>query len=156
MNSPEHASLPPSSDSSVTLPLPDQKSLFARVLQALREFKELIGILVFFGVGVAWVIGYVATKSQLGELRCLMQSQIDLIKYQNDFNAARAEMIDVNTVLETLTKRQAANGNLDSLERQQFFDFSTRLEDLKKKRATAQEKSDHVRADLDHNACAAK
>jgi hypothetical protein len=45
-----------------------------KFLDILKEYKELIAILVFFLGGVLWMFGYFATKQQLTELRCWMRA----------------------------------------------------------------------------------
>jgi hypothetical protein len=132
---------------------PSSSFNFHQILQTLKDFKELIGIAIFFGAGILWVGGYFATKSQLTELRCLTQEQIDLVRSESDFNSVRTDMLSVNLQLDDLTNRKIKNGSLTPIETQQFFDLGARLEDLKKKRFSAQEKADHVRSDLDHNVC---
>ncbi len=150
---PEEETVPPSSVATSEKSTAAPSSTFQKVFTFLKDTKELIGIAVFFGAGILWVGGYFATKSQLLELRCLMQAQIDLARSETDFNAVRTDMLSINLQLDDLNSRKVKNGSLNALENQQFFDLSARLDDLKKQRATAQEKADHVRSDLDHNVC---
>jgi hypothetical protein len=145
---------PPISPGAVVPSSAPPATTFSKVFQALKDLKELVGIVLFFGAGVVWVGGYFATKSQLGELRCLMQAQIDLARSENDFNAVKTEMVNASVLLDALTGRKDTQGTLSPAERQQFFQLEAGLEDLKKRRAAAQEKADRVRADLDHNICA--
>jgi hypothetical protein len=83
-----------------------------------------------------------------------MQAQIDLARSENDYNAMRSEMVNVNVLLDGLNKRQNSQGSLTDAERHQFFDLGAQLEELKNRRSAAQEKANHVRSDLDHNVCA--
>jgi hypothetical protein len=54
------------------------------LLDTLKDYKELIAILVFFLGGVLWMFGYFATKKQLTELRCLMLTNVEFIQGSMD------------------------------------------------------------------------
>jgi hypothetical protein len=133
-------------------PAPSPSS-FSVFVATLKEFKELIGIIIFFGAGLLWVGGYFATKAQLDELQCLTQAQIDLLRSEGDFDKIKADMLSISLQLDELSSK-SKNGTLTAMENRQFHELSANLEDLKKTRAAAQERSDGVRYDIDHNACA--
>lgn len=123
-----------------------------RFLQAVKDTKELISIALFFGAGVLWVGGYFATKAQLVEVRCLMQSQLDLLQSQTDLNVVKNEMVDVGTQIDELSSRQK-NGPLSDVDKRRYHELNDHLDDLKLKRATAQKTTDDVQAKLKQAAC---
>jgi hypothetical protein len=49
-------------------------------LATLKDYKELISILVFFVGGALWIFAYFATRTQVDELRCLMNANIGFIQ----------------------------------------------------------------------------
>jgi hypothetical protein len=55
-----------------------------KFLDTLKEYKELIAILVFFLGGVLWMFGYFATKQQLTELRCWMRANVEFVQARMD------------------------------------------------------------------------
>lgn len=50
------------------------------ILGFLKEFKELLAVLIFFFGGALWIFGYFATKSQIKELYCIMNANVDFIQ----------------------------------------------------------------------------
>ena len=55
-----------------------------KFLDILKEYKELIAVLVFFLGGVLWMFGYFATKKQLTELRCWMHANVEFVQGRMD------------------------------------------------------------------------
>src|SRR5437763_793316 len=51
-------------------------------LSTLNKYKELIAVMIFFIGGVSWIYGYFATKEQVRFVKCLMNTNIELIQYQ--------------------------------------------------------------------------
>lgn len=56
------------------------------VLDNIREFKELIAVIVFFIAGALWVFGYFATKDQLSTLHCITNANMEFLQGQMDSN----------------------------------------------------------------------
>jgi hypothetical protein len=52
----------------------------AGLVATLKEYKELISILVFFVAGALWIFAYFATRNQLEELHCLMNANMNFIQ----------------------------------------------------------------------------
>jgi hypothetical protein len=49
------------------------------ILERLKDFKELILIIVFFGSGVAWTINYFATREQLESYKCINDLTLSML-----------------------------------------------------------------------------
>ena len=71
----------PGSPTSPASPPLDKISAFVKVLS---DYKELIGIFIFVIGGILWAFAYFATKQQLDELKCLMNSNISIIQGKTD------------------------------------------------------------------------
>jgi hypothetical protein len=121
----------------------------------LKNLKELIGIVLFFGAGVVWVGGYFATKSHLEEIRCLLQAQLDFARAEYVSKDLKDETVKVSVQIDGLKQRQQTQDSLTDEERQRYFDLSAQLEGLKIKAHDNQERADSVRTKLDHNDCTA-
>jgi hypothetical protein len=53
-------------------------------LEKLKEYKELIGIIIFSIGGILWIVAYFATKDQINTLNCLLNRNIEVVQYQID------------------------------------------------------------------------
>lgn len=51
-----------------------------KLLNRLKEYKELITIIVFFISGFLWLYGYFATKDQLRIMKCIVNHQISMVE----------------------------------------------------------------------------
>jgi len=56
------------------------KSQLERLLDVLRQWKELIAILTFFGFGAFYVVTYFVTQDQLRDTRCRLKAHIKLVE----------------------------------------------------------------------------
>ena len=65
------------------------------VLDSIKEFKELIAVIVFFIAGALWVFGYFATKDQLKTLHCITNANMEFLQGQMDSNTL-SEMLMKN------------------------------------------------------------
>jgi hypothetical protein len=50
--------------------------------EKLKEYKEIIGIIIFFIGGILWILAYFATKEQINTLNCLLNRNIEVVQYQ--------------------------------------------------------------------------
>lgn len=66
--------------------------LVSRVVDILKEYKELAGIVIFVGGAIFWAFAYFATKQQLDEARCITDENIGVIN-------ARLESSNLSDVL---------------------------------------------------------
>ena len=58
------------------------------------EYKELISVLVFFAGGFLWAFAYFATKQQIGELKCLLNANVNIVQGKMDSSALSQLMLD--------------------------------------------------------------
>jgi hypothetical protein len=68
-------------------------------LARLKEYKELISILVFFIGGALWIFAFFATRNQLEELHCLMNANMNFI--QGRMEVANLSDLMVQNITET-------------------------------------------------------
>lgn len=59
-----------------------QKDKRSGFLLILGEYKELIAIIVFFVGGILWLYGFFATKREIKELKCLLNTNVSIIHNQ--------------------------------------------------------------------------
>jgi hypothetical protein len=60
----------------------EQSGKFTKFFGALNKYKEIIALIVFLLGGISWIYGYFATKEQVRLVKCLMNTNIQLIQYQ--------------------------------------------------------------------------
>ena len=63
-------------------PKDGEKSAKSGFIQKLSEYREFIVILIFFIGGFLWIYEYFATRSQVGELNCLLRENINVVDGQ--------------------------------------------------------------------------
>lgn len=64
----------------------NEKTKLSKILGSIKEFKELIAVIVFFVSGILWVFGYFATKDQLKSLHCITNANMEFLQGQMDSN----------------------------------------------------------------------
>ena len=73
------------------------------MLEKLKEYKELITILIFFLGGFVWIYGYFATKTQLRSMKCVLNANVSLLTGQ----------LQGNTLAQNLNKNLELQGALE-------------------------------------------
>ena len=58
----------------------EEKASMTKGLDVLKEYKEIITVMVFFLAGSLWVFGYFATKDQLREMRCVTNANMEFLQ----------------------------------------------------------------------------
>lgn len=61
-------------------------------LTKLKQYKEIIAIIVFFLSGVAWIYGSFATKKQVDRLECFTNLNITLVRSMQDYEELSSKM----------------------------------------------------------------
>lgn len=71
----------------------EDKTKLSKMLESIKEFKELIAVIVFFIAGALWVFGYFATKDQLKSLHCITNANMEFLQGQMDSNTLSEMLI---------------------------------------------------------------
>lgn len=71
-------------------------------LERVKDFKELVAILIFFGGGGIWLYNYFATKDQLNQFRCLAMTHLDILRKEKKMERLMVELTELDE------KRKAA------------------------------------------------
>ena len=108
-----------------------------KFLDILKEYKELIAILVFFLGGVLWMFGYFATKQQLTELRCWMRANVEFV--QGRMDAANLSDLSVKNI-EELTML-SEKGTLSASEKARKLRLEQAKDEIARKLAAAESTS---------------
>ena len=93
-----------------------------KFLDILKEYKELIAVLVFFLGGVLWMFGYFATKKQLTELRCWMHANVEFV--QGRMDAANLSDLSVKNIEELTALSEKATLSADEKARKHRLEMA--------------------------------
>lgn len=118
-------------------------------LSKLKEYKELITVIIFFVGGIVWIYGYFATKSSLttisAQLQCLLNTHVTLISSEMEHSKLQADKekiaIELNSKISELEKlkSEAASDKLVGLKEEivkleeKYKDFELKYELISKK-----------------------
>jgi hypothetical protein len=106
-------------------------------LDILKEYKELIAILVFFLGGVLWMFGYFATKQQLTELRCWMRANVEFV--QGRMDAANLSDLSVKNIEDLTALSEKATLSADEKARKHRLEMAK--DEIARKLAAAESTS---------------
>lgn len=81
---------------------PKQSLVPPTLLSRLSEYKELITIFMFFLGGVIWLYSAFATKSYVGNIRCLLGATIERVDNEAQSRTLKADIVENNTKIEQL------------------------------------------------------
>src|SRR5262249_45391437 len=93
-----------------------------KFLDTLKQYKELIAILVFFLGGVICVFGYFATKNQLTGLRCWMVANVVFV--QGRMHAASVSNLCVYDIEDLRALNEKATLNADERVRKRRLEIA--------------------------------
>ena len=108
-----------------------------KFLDILKEYKELIAILVFFLGGVLWMFGYFATKQQLTELRCWMRANVEFV--QGRMDAANLSDLSVKNIEDLTALSEKATLSADEKARKHRLEMAK--DEIARKLAAAESTS---------------
>jgi hypothetical protein len=108
-----------------------------KFLNILKEYKELIAILVFFLGGVLWMFGYFATKQQLTELRCWMRANVEFV--QGRMDAANLSDLSVKNIEDLTALSEKATLSADEKARKHRLEMAK--DEIARKLAAAESTS---------------
>ena len=108
-----------------------------KFLDILKEYKELIAVLVFFLGGVLWMFGYFATKKQLTELRCWMHANVEFV--QGRMDAANLSDLSVKNIEELTALSEKATLSADEKARKHRLEMAK--DEISRKLAAAESTS---------------
>lgn len=97
-----------------------------KFLEALKDYKEFLLILVFFLGGVSWIYGYFATKEQVRVLRCLLNTNVEFVSYQIQSKLLLDQMhqIDAERIRLTALDRPSLEDKLNLHQRDVDYELS--------------------------------
>src|SRR3954453_4506381 len=82
----------------------------------LKDYKELISIIIFFLGGISWVLGYFATKAEVRKVECLVDATSVLMNNEKGVTRLGQERARILRGLEEAAKAAEANRtSLDQL-----------------------------------------
>jgi hypothetical protein len=119
------------------------------VLDRLKEYKELIAVLVFFLGGFTWIYGYFATKSQLIEMKCVLNANVSLLSGQLQGNALAQSLIKNQEMQMLITKQPSP----DIEAQKQLVQLQTVAKELERGVAKANEEAAAALVALRNSAC---
>jgi hypothetical protein len=108
-----------------------------KFLDIVKEYKELIAILVFFLGGVLWMFGYFATKQQLTELRCWMRANVEFV--QGRMDAANLSDLSVKNIEDLTALSEKATLSADEKARKHRLEMAK--DEIARKLAAAESTS---------------
>ncbi len=76
------------------------------ILARLSEYKETITIVLFFIGGVFWIYSIFATKNQIKQLKCLLNTNISLIQNQTNSKILLDDIIENELILAKIITRK--------------------------------------------------
>jgi hypothetical protein len=129
------------------------------MLEKLKEYKELIGIVVFFLGGIYWIQGQFPTKTdlnvQVGVLRCLLDKYMTLTQLQIHGQELERQIQEQNSQINIIGRSQgAAPVSLSPAMQQELeakkAELATNRRDLKDNTVAMQKIGD----ELQRNVCA--
>jgi hypothetical protein len=63
-------------------------------LKTVKEYKELITLILFFAAGAFWLFDYFATKHQVKQLQCLVNANISFLQGRMDSGSLSQLLVD--------------------------------------------------------------
>ncbi|RWO49230.1 hypothetical protein [Mesorhizobium sp.] len=112
----------------------DQEKLRS-LFSYLRDFKEVVAIVIFFVGGVIWLYAAFATKQYVAEVKCLLGATIERIDNEAQAKTFQAEIIEHSIRLERMQSDGPTSPNIiGDLEL-----IKQKIEDLKTKKSLADE-----------------
>lgn len=76
-------------------------------LATLKQYKELVAIILFFGMGIIWLYTAFATKHYVASIRCLLGTTIERIDNEAQARVLQDEIVDRNARVEELKTSNA-------------------------------------------------
>jgi hypothetical protein len=67
------------------------------LLGVLRNAKEIVMVLAFFGAGLLWVVNYFATRDQLDTLECFTKVNVRMLQATTNVNQAEQSLRQTRT-----------------------------------------------------------
>jgi hypothetical protein len=133
---------------------PPAATPFRKLFQTLKDFKELLGIIVFLVGAVTVIVNYFATKAQVIELRCEMQRRIVIATSDTAGNLIDLEISDVKRRSKDLANllKEASGAPREHLA-EEFEDLNVRLQSLGTRRKEAEAESKTAHAALENHGC---
>jgi len=119
------------------------------LIEALKPWKEIITILVFFGGGTIWIAGYFATKRQLDDLRCYARESIAAARAETTLRTSFEDIIQKShkvDILDTKSK-ESSLGESERIEKRRLEQEIKILEDKRKTASIAFDKAEKTLTD---------
>src|SRR5437763_5913751 len=83
-------------------------SYLEKSAKTLGQYKELIGIFVFFLGGALWIFGYFVTKTQFSELQCFARNSIVINREAMKIRNVEDAIVEKSRRFEELEERLKA------------------------------------------------
>jgi hypothetical protein len=117
-----------------------------KILDFLKEYKELFAAIAFFAGGVLWILGYFATKEELGALKdntskqnqtmsCLLRRHVQLLEGEQESKIARDDLL---TVMADLRKQTPNRGTPSEADIRNISRLEQQRDEIKSKLSTAE------------------
>jgi hypothetical protein len=111
-----------------------KKTKSGELLSKLKEYKELISIMVFFLGGGFWINSTFATKTYVARMQCLLGATIQRVDNEAQSRIFQSDIIDHNVKLVRLQKDTTAANMIVEVETEK-----QQIADLVKKKSLADE-----------------
>lgn len=129
-----------------------QKPLVVAIVDALKPWKELIAILVFFGGGAAWIAGYFATKRQVDKLECFARESVTLARAETAMRYTFDEIVQKSMRIDQLEGKTKDSTATES-DRLELKRLQRELKDLEERRKAASTKFESSEKSLTDGIC---
>ncbi len=130
----------------------EPKSPVELIVKKLGPGKELIAIIIFFGGGVLWLVGYFETKAKVKELRCFAHESIWLTRSEILLRTTYEEESALADKVAFLDQRKKDGAILES-ENSDLKRYNRDLIDLKEKRKMARDRFNQAEKRLLDSEC---
>jgi hypothetical protein len=105
---------------------PTEPGRWSRFLKPIKEYKELITVIVFFVGGALWIFGYFATKHQVKQLQCLLNANISFLQGRLD-SGSLSQLLVENLKESTLLDTKGTLTSDETLKRNQLKAAATEI-----------------------------
>jgi hypothetical protein len=127
-------------------------SAVQELVKILGPWKELITILLIFGGGFVWVLGYFATKQQVTELKCYARESVALARAETALKISFDELVQKTVQIEKLESRSRDPSFTES-DRLDLKRFQREFKDLEERRKASQARFERAEKSLTDGVC---